>query len=111
MPIASMLVHTVSIVTPTTTTDRYGSEVKVWAGSGSSSPAWMRQRSTLETVEGREARSSDWVAFLPAGTSVTAMDRIVWDGRTFEVAGDPLKAHGRTGEVHHIEAPLRIVEG
>lgn len=113
MPIASMLVHTVSILTPAETTDRRGSTVKDWAEATTQAgvAAWMHQRSTVEIRDGREARVTSWAAFLPATATITAMDRIVWDSRTFEVAGDPLPAHGGDGSVHHYEVPLKIVGG
>ena len=109
---SSMLVHRVDILTPGTGTDRYGSTVKDWAApvTVSNVPAWVHQRATGENKNGREARVSSWVAFLGPSVNIAALDRIVFNGRTFEVDGDPVPADDMNG-AHHIEAPLRIVEG
>lgn len=51
---------------------------------------------------------ADWVGYFPAGTDLTAADRIAWRGRTFTVDGEvALWVHG-TRE-HHLEVPLKRV--
>ena len=107
-----MLVHRVTVTAPAAGTDRYGTTVKDWENSTAQTnvPAWMHQRSTTETRDGREARVTSWVAFLGPHVEVSAMDRITWDSRTFEVDGDPVVAFAPEG-VHHVEVPLRIVRG
>jgi head-tail adaptor len=110
--ILGLFCHEVRIVRPGTTEDRYGNDAKDW----SSSPrrrtvrARVAQRSRSEVGDGREARVTGWVCYLPAGTQVTALDRIEWDGQTFEIKGVPNRAFDRHQE-HHLELDLERCDG
>lgn len=51
---------------------------------------------------------ADWVGYFPAGTDLTAADRVAWRGRTFTVDGEvALWVHGASE--HHLEVPLKRV--
>lgn len=66
--------------------------------------------STAEALAAQQRTETRWKAFLPWGADVVATDRIVWDGDTFEVDGEPerwkFKAVG-----HHLELFLVRFEG
>lgn len=51
---------------------------------------------------------ADWVGFFPAGTDLTAADRISWRGRTFTVDGEVALWVHRSSE-HHLEVGLKRV--
>lgn len=103
--------HTVTIVQAATTTDRYGNTSQDWGTAvRTASPAWVQSRSTSEENGNRRAVLEDLMAFLPPTTKVTAHDRMEWDGRTYEVDGEPARFYNLAG-LHHLEVPLAVVEG
>jgi hypothetical protein len=109
--LASLLVHTVTILRAGTTTDRYGNTEPDWdAATSETAKAWLSQQSRTEDVDGRDALIQVWVAFLPPDVSVSGHDRLVWSGITFDVDGPLLPAWTPRG-LHHYEATLRVVEG
>lgn len=121
MSLAGLLCHEVTILRPATTTDRYGDQVATLTGARRwTSPARVVQTDRAENSTGRrvltaqhetrQARITDWLCYLPAGTDVTALDRIVWNGLTFEVRGVPNRAPDRRSE-HHVECDLTRVDG
>lgn len=111
MSLAGLLCHEVTILRPATVEDRYGDQVKTLTGARRwSSLARVVQTSRVEDRDGREARVTDWLCYLPASTDITALDRIVWNGLTFEVRGVPNRAPDRRSE-HHVECDLELVEG
>lgn len=108
---AGLLFDSVTIVSPVEETDRYGSTVKSWDTTTSTViRGRIRQRSTTESGDGREARTSTHVLFCLPSVTIGAMDRVTCDGVAYEVDGRPLPAKGGSG-VHHLEVPLRTVEG
>ena len=111
MSLQSLLVHDVTVVTPGSTTDRYGNTVADWATSTSTTvKGWITQSSGTENEDGRDAQIGEWRLFLPAGTVVDGHARVEWGGITFEVVGPPERAWTPRGE-HHVEVQLRVVEG
>lgn len=112
MTLTSLLVHTVTISTAGTTTDRYGATVKDWDNPiERTERGWVSQQSRLEDrSDGREAQVQGWVLYLDAGDPIAGEDRVTWSGITFEVDGPPNPAWSPRGE-HHIEVPLRAVTG
>lgn len=112
MSFSSLLVQSVTILRAGVIVDRYGSSIPDWDNpSEASSRAWIAHReSTEDNDEGRNGRSSDWVAFLPPDATVDALDRVQWNGYTFEVVGLPKPAWSPRG-LHHYEVDLRLVQG
>ncbi|MER6665725.1 hypothetical protein ABT256_14375 [Amycolatopsis japonica] len=105
--------HLLIVVSPVGVADEYGNPVprlvygpnaprRTVAGhvqpGGSTEPA----------APGRQAVVTKWRAFTAA--PVTARERIEWDGRTFEVSGEPARWSPRFGYVHY-ELTLTHVEG
>jgi hypothetical protein len=62
--------------------DIYG-EVRV------TSPAWLEQRNGSESTDARESSTANSWLFLPRGVSLAAVDRVEWDGRTWQLDGEP----------------------
>jgi head-tail adaptor len=72
---------------------------------------WLDQLTGLEQQSGtRDTAVSTFKLFLPAGTDVTADDRVTVDDTTFDVEGPPASFWQPYGE-HHLEVSLRRVDG
>ena len=112
MSFASLLVHDVTIVHPATVADRYGGTDKDWAAATTTTvKGWVSQRSATEDrTDGREAEVSGWVLFLHPDATIASGDRVTWEGLTLEVDGPANPAWTPRGR-HHLEVPLRIVDG
>lgn len=111
MSFARLLVQTVTVLTASSTTDRYGNTVDSWTSPTSRTvSAWVDQTGSVEDLLGRDATTTVAVVFLPAGDPITAYDRMTVDGVTYAVDGVPNAAYSRRG-VHHIQVRLRNVEG
>lgn len=79
---------TVVIERYTTSSDGMGGQYQTWAAVGTvDGRIYPRTRLGMgETVNGAQVLSvTDWWATLPQGTDVTAKDRLLYSGRTFEV--------------------------
>lgn len=113
MSLTKLMVHDITLVRAGTTTSRYGDTTKDWASTTETVvKGWVSQRDRSENLDGREAQDTGWVLYLPAGTDVTGLDRVEWEGDTFEVDGPKLPAWSpRSKAVHHLEISLRRVEG
>lgn len=111
MSLTSLLIHDVTIITPIDVENRYGGTDRSWEGATEVEvKGWISQRSTSEVIVGREAQISEWVLFLHPDATITGLDRVRWNATTFEAAGEPLPAWTPRGQ-HHIEVPLRLVDG
>lgn len=67
---------------------------------------------TLRDFDGRTlAIERSFELYAPPGSDIKAGDRIVWQGRTFEVNGAPMEWRSPTGRVSHINARLREWSG
>lgn len=66
-----------------------------------------------ESTQGRDTVIVGVVAILPHGTRVRATDRVRWDGKTWEIDGEPgvWGPSPFTGNVGGVEVALRRVEG
>lgn len=105
------LAHTVTIVHPGTTESRYGDTVDDWSTATEvDEPGWVQQRSTSDERPGRTAVITEWKCFLESTSAVTSRSRLRWEGRLFEVDGDPYVTSTPAG-AHHVEVKLRTVDG
>ena len=112
MSLRSLCTDDVVIITPIYTTDQYGNTEKDW-NNAIRTPAkgWMAQGATNEVEGNRETDISIWRLYLvDLSVSITAQDRVWYDGAYFDVQGKPVIAK-TPGKLHHIEAILRLVEG
>ncbi len=111
MSFAGLLVHDVTILTAARAENRYGREEKDWSSATeTTAKGWVSQSSRSEVIDGREAQVSSWVLFLHPDAVLDGLDRVRWEGITFEVDGPPNPAWTPRG-LHHYEAPLRVVDG
>ncbi|WP_328611778.1 hypothetical protein OG943_22550 [Amycolatopsis sp. NBC_00345] len=107
------LPHRLTVVTPVPITDEYTNPVPRLT-YGPDAPrrivAGLVQpgSSTEPVVPGRQPVVTSWRAF--TAEPVTARERIEWDGRTFEIAGEPARWSPRFGYAHY-ELTLTHVEG
>lgn len=107
------MVHSVTVVTPATATDRYGNTVRDWANATRTTySGWVEKRGrTEQTASGdRNLQLADWLLMLPATAVITGSARVEYDGATFDVIGPPQLVRTPRGP-HHIEADLRSREG
>jgi len=98
----------------TTGKDEYGNTT--YSDSGVVTPVlgymehYLEQSNSVENLEDRDTVVTGWNAWLPADADITAFDRLVFDGRTFEVDGEPWKAYNpRTASVSHVVVHLKVV--
>lgn len=115
MSIKSMMVDNVTIVTPVKTTDSRGATVKLWANATRVTvKGWMAQTNASkpedELVPNREGTRSFWRLFIPIGSTLDNSCRIEYLGDSYEVVGRVHTAKTTLGP-HHLEVPLRLVEG
>lgn len=111
MPLANLLTRTVTILTPGTTTDRYNNIVADWtAPTERSARAWFAQQTSTEDHTQRDAQVTEGTATFAPDVGLSASDRVVVDGATYEVVGVPNVAWTPRGP-HHVEAHLRAVVG
>jgi hypothetical protein len=103
----SLLIHTVGVSKRTTgSTDRYGDEVVTYAAPVSTAARVEQvtgQSASVEILRGRDTRLTWFRVFLPAGTDVAGLDRIIWGTRTLEVDGEPATLYNSVG-AHHVTA-------
>lgn len=107
-----LLPITVSWTRPGTTTDAYGNTIRDWsdgAVASSDLPVMIEQRRAIEQLDGRDATVTTLVLFTNE-LGVEAVDRFVWDGRTYEADGDPWVVYSPGGP-HHSEVAIVRVEG
>lgn len=111
MSLATLMVRTVTVITAGTRTDAYGDPQPNWATATEATvPGWLATSTSIETLDGRDATSTSLTLTVPAGTAVTARNRVRIDGRTYEVDGEPRSAWTPRGE-HHIEMLLVVWDG
>ena len=73
---------------------------------------YLEQRQTEEVVIGQDTYSATWFGAFPAGTALSAWDRVEDPaaGLLFEVLGSPARPRRAINdEEHHVEAKLREV--
>jgi hypothetical protein len=114
-----MLPHTITILTPGVTTDAYGNTAPDWSSPASrTAAAYVRPQSTSvrpsgdEHVEvGRDVSERSFQVHTN-DAAVTAFERVVYAGVTYDVDGEPLVwASPPGGRLGHTKLQLRRVDG
>lgn len=103
--------HTVTILTRSAGTDSRGDEVDEFTSSTVS--GWVQQitRPPEELFSGsRDERVSRYTFFSTYTPDLTALDRVVWNGKTYRCEGQPNHMWNPAG-YHHTEAHLMLAEG
>lgn len=111
---AALLVHTVVVVRPATSTDAYGDTARDY-GAGATRTTIsgrVQQDSRSESADAlRDSAEQLWTLFTNH-TDIRVLDRLEWAGHpqgsvTFEVVGPPEPTYAGGPDVHHYEVSLR----
>lgn len=78
---------------PTGEYDDYGNPI-IGEPERVTTPAWFEQRNGQENTDARESSVANSWMYLPLNVSLAAVDRVEWDGRTWEVDGEPGRQPG-----------------
>jgi len=107
----SLLIHTVSIRTPSPNAgaDRYGNPTED-PGTPVDVPARVEQRAASEDVIDRDTRVTRALVFLPTGTNISALSVVAYEGQDWQVVGAPYYVANGAGP-HHIQAVIELIEG
>ena len=112
MILAELLSQEIVIRSAPLATDVYGNQVPDWASATSrTAAAYVRPAPASENVADRNAVEAQWQVHTN-DLAVTALDRVDFDGETYEIDGQPLiwkvDPEGATG---HAKFLLRRVAG
>lgn len=111
MSLATLMVRDVDVITAGIRIDAYGDPQVDWTlATEITVPGWLAWLSSIEVLDGRDATSTTLSLTIPAGTPITALDRVRIDGRLYEVNGEPMSAWTPRGE-HHVEVFLAVIDG
>lgn len=90
--------------------DEYGNPAPGEAGPPVTEYGFLEQKDTTETVLDRQTVVSRWKVYLPKDSTVTATGYITFDGKRFQVDGEPWRVFNpRRQVVDHVEANLTVV--
>lgn len=105
------LPHTAVALRAPLISDGKGNSIRDWAHATSTPfAAWIQPVSSDEQMLNQERVVSRWRLFAEPAADVVATDRVVWNGRTFQVDGE-VQAWDTGNGVHHWEGFLRLVTG
>lgn len=65
----------------------------------------------VDDVKDRSAVGGPAVLFMPAGTDIVGYDRVVVNGKTYEVVGEPEVWAGPTPRTSHLRVSIHVWEG
>lgn len=104
---------TVTVLRASLVDDGYGNDVPDWSAATRTDVTGCRLQPEQagEYTLDREAVTTRWRLFAPAGTDLRATDRVEHAGEVYEVEGDPERWPSPTGRLAHVEARLRRTEG
>lgn len=113
MTIERFFVHDVTILTPTHSDGRWGTETSWDDAAERSTRGWVavRNNSTDPADPNRDVDVSQWVAVLPASSDLDESERLVAHGHTFDIVSHIIPGFTPENGTHHLEANLRLVEG
>lgn len=102
-----MYADTVTIERASTSTDdAFGNPTNSWSALAEDVPAVVQPVGSAEQVADRDTVTTRYRMHCDPDVDITAQDRVVWRGRTFQVDGD-VEQHSRRGAAHHQEMFLR----
>lgn len=105
---------TVTRLRATTSIDGRGSQVRDWLNASTEiiENVLVAPAAAGESHDnGREAVNRGWELFGLTSIDLLATDRVLIDGATFEVDGEPERWNSPWGGVHGLKAKLKRVEG
>lgn len=96
-----------------TSADRFGNFRRDWSNATSATVTGcsVQPFQATESTVDREFASTHMLLFAPWGTDLLATDRVVHNGQTYEVDGEPGQWRDDQGAGDHIEASLKRVTG
>lgn len=110
MSIGRLLRQPLQVQTIGTAQDEYGNSIPAPIAVANVL-GYLEQKTSKETLLNRDTTVSTWVAYLPAGTVVSALDQILFQDQTFQVTGNPwMVFNPRTQAVDHIECELTVMQ-
>lgn len=103
---------TITILRPSVTTIR-GTDALDWSAPTPLSIHGCSVQPSGGSRDFERDANSDvrWVAYVPPSTDVRLTDRIVWQGKTYEIDGEPRVWSSPTGAASHIQLDLVRWEG
>ena len=111
MSLGLLFDRTVSIVPMTAgAEDRYGNTPRSPGAPVAGVPCRRRQLTAQEDVQDRDQQARTFLYFFDPDVVITGRDRILDDGETLEVIGQP-DLVGRRHRAHHLELRAALVEG
>ncbi len=90
---------------------------------GTTQPDWSQATTTtvagcsfqpssgIDDIKNRSAVGGPAALYMPAGTDITGYDRVVLNGKTYEVVGEPEAWEGPTPRLNHLRVMLHVWEG
>ena len=114
MSLHSLLNQPLSIQTmqASTTADAYGNKGVATFGTPTNAVGFIEQVTSTEDLLNRDTTKTYWKCFLPAGTVVGHLDRIIFGSQTFEVDGEPwIVWNPGKREVSHVVCNLVTING
>jgi hypothetical protein len=102
--------HTITVVRP----PKPGPDGDPLPGTGTRTDVGgcsVQPRLSSELTDSRDTVITGLIAYIPAGTDITATDRIEFRGVAYAVDGDPGFWDDMVGIADHIEVALRRVTG
>lgn len=103
-----ILPHRIQPVASTVETDDYGNTVRVPGTPGAEVEAFVQPQETSEDTTEGQVRETRCKVFVNPTVAVDAWSHIVWDGRRWELLGDP-RRHDAPGGRHHQVLYIRRV--
>jgi hypothetical protein len=101
--------HTVTVIQPAER-DTWGDTQSGDASTTVAGCFWQPRGSQEETTGGRDLVTADASLFMPPTADIRPTSRIVFDGVTYEVRGQP-SLHRTPAGPHHYEVELVRVRG
>lgn len=103
---------TVTIVHAELVSDSYNNRIRDWPNATRTTVrAVVQGADSAEATDGKDQTDTVYSIYLPAGTAITAQDRLEWDGLVLEVDGEPTLRKGPTRALDHTEITGRLVSG
>lgn len=109
-----MIGETVGVIRPTTSTDRYNDTTLTYGTTPTHEVAGCAfdPGGSTEINDGRTAVTTTPTLYLPPGADITATDRVVVRGDTYETTGKPaVWVSPFDGQTKGVVVPLREVTG
>ena len=110
----SFMTQTIKRLRPGTTTDSRGSTIPDWTKATEADVAGcsIQPASTSLTMDGRVLGISDGLTvYVPASADIQAGDRIVANGETYVINGEPRRWPSATGGLDNIQLNLQRWSG